>query len=193
LQLHDIDGVDLDWEFPSGIESGKNFTLLVNQLAKALKKHDKFFSIAVPALGQHARYFSVDALSKADFVNVMAYDSGRTHHSDMVFAEESLAYWDKRKLPRAKVNLGIPFYSRPNPQSYADLVKADPKNAQRDDNGDTYWNGIPTVQAKVDLALGRVGGILVWELGQDATGNLSLGRAIDKTIEKNNAKCLLSR
>ncbi|MBT6579556.1 MAG: glycoside hydrolase family 18 protein [Cellvibrionales bacterium] len=193
LQLHDIDGVDLDWEFPSGIESGKNFTLLVNQLATALKKHDKFFSIAVPALGQHARYFSIDALSKADFVNVMAYDSGRTHHSDMVFAEESLAYWDKRKLPRAKVNLGIPFYSRPNPQSYADLVKADPKNAQRDDNGDTYWNGIPTVQAKVDLALGRVGGILVWELGQDATGKLSLGLAIDKSIEQNNAKCLFSR
>jgi chitinase len=111
----------------------------------------------------------------------------------MAFAKESLAYWDKRKLPRAKVNLGIPFYSRPNPQSYADLVKADPQNAQRDDNGETYWNGIPTVQAKVDLALGRVGGILVWELGQDATGKLSLGLAIDKSIEQNNAKCLFSR
>ena len=193
LQQHDIDGVDLDWEFPDSIESGKNFSLLVNQLATALKKHNKFFSIAVPALGQHARYFSVDTLSKADFINVMAYDSGRTHHSDMAFAKESLAYWDKRKLPRAKVNLGIPFYSRPNPQSYADLVKTDPQNAQRDDNGETYWNGIPTVQAKTDLALSRVGGILVWELGQDATGKLSLGFAIDKTIERNNAKCLLSR
>jgi chitinase len=193
LQLHDIDGVDLDWEFPNGIESGKNFTLLVKQLAKALKKHDKFFSIAVPALGEHARYFDVKALSKADFVNVMAYDSGRTHHSDIAFAKESLAYWDKRKLPRSKVNLGIPFYSRPNPQSYADLVKSDSANAQRDDNGETYWNGIPTVQAKTQLALGRVGGILVWELGQDATGNLSLGRAIDKAIEQNNAKCLFTR
>lgn len=193
LQLHDIDGVDLDWEFPSSIESGKNFSLLVNQLAKALKKHDKFFSIAVPALGQHARYFSIDTLSKADFVNVMAYDSGRIHHSDMAFAKESLAYWDERKLSRAKINLGIPFYSRPNPQSYGDLVKADPQNAQRDNNGETYWNGIPTVQAKTQLALGQVGGILVWELGQDAAGNLSLGRAIDQTIERNNAKCLLAR
>ena len=44
-------------------------------------------------------------------------------------------------------------------------MKVDSANAQRDDNGETYWNGIPTVQAKVDLALGRVGGILVWELG----------------------------
>ena len=193
LRLHDIDGVDLDWEFPSSIESGKNFSLLVNQLAKALKKHDKFFSIAVPALGQHARYFSIDALSKADFINVMAYDSGRIHHSDMTFAKESLAYWDERKMPRAKVTLGIPFYSRPHPQSYADLVKVDSQNAQRDDNGETYWNGIPTVQAKTQLALDRVGGILVWELGQDATGNLSLGRAIDKAFEQNNAKCLLAR
>ena len=72
-------------------------------------------------------------------------------------------------------------------------MKVDSANAQRDDNGETYWNGIPTVQAKTQLALGRVGGILVWELGQDATGNLSLGRAIDKAIEQNNAKCLFTR
>jgi hypothetical protein len=37
-----------------------------------------------------------------------------------------------------------------------------------------FYNGIPTMQRKAELARERAGGVMIWELGQDAAGDASL-------------------
>jgi GH18 family chitinase len=41
-----------------------------------------------------------------------------------------------------------------------------------------YYNGIPTIQQKTKYAMGNGGGVMIWELSKDASGDLSLLKAI---------------
>jgi chitodextrinase len=169
-----LDFIDLDWEYPDLGASKTNFEALVAELSTALRAQGRTLSIAVAALGTHADAIPDSIFDNVDFLNIMAYDSGEISHSSYAYAERSLGYWLGRGLPRSKAILGVPFYSRPNPQSYADLIQNDPANACRDTNGETYWNGIPTIRKKAQLALDSAGGIMNWELGQDTRTSESL-------------------
>jgi len=174
VDAYGLDLVDLDWEYPDLGDSSANFAALVESLSAALRERGTLFTIAVAANGWHGDAVPESVFNDVDFVNIMAYDSGETHHSTYAFAEHALNYWIGRGLPRSKAVLGVPFYSRPNPQTYAALIQQDPANACRDDNGMTYWNGIPTIRDKAVLARDHAGGIMNWELGQDAVGPESL-------------------
>jgi GH18 family chitinase len=44
------------------------------------------------------------------------------------------------------------------------------------------YNGPATIQRKTELAMRLVGGIMIWELSQDARGNDSLLRVIGATV-----------
>ena len=193
LDEYALDGVDLDWEFPAAGEQARNFNLIIDGLSAELKSRNKFLSIAVPALGPHADSLLLNGLKKADFINVMAYDASQKRHSSLGYAKESLFYWQAKGIDPGKINLGIPFYSRPQPQSYAALVSKDPLNASRDGNGVTFWNGIPTVIQKTRLAIKYSSGLMAWELGQDETGRYSLASAIGNTLQEAHQDCLIKR
>jgi GH18 family chitinase len=49
--------------------------------------------------------------------------------------------------------------------------------------GATFYNGLPTMIKKTQLARKSFGGIMIWEITQDASGELSLLRAIDRTLK----------
>lgn len=58
-------------------------------------------------------------------------------------------------------------------------------------NADTWsyygYNGLPTIRSKTNLALDEAGGIMMWELSGDATGNNSLLSAIHEvTVDREN-------
>jgi GH18 family chitinase len=173
-ETYNLDLVDLDWEYPDLGTSAANFKTLVSELSSALHARGKLFSIAVAAHGAHGDAVSSEVFANVDFVNIMAYDSGETNHSTYAYAQNALNYWLGRGLSAHKAILGVPFYSRPNPRIYADLVHQDQANACRDNDGTTYWNGIPTIRKKAELALAEAGGIMNWELGQDSSGPESL-------------------
>jgi hypothetical protein len=64
-------------------------------------------------------------------------------------------------------------------------VGLDTANAQVDQVNDIYYNGIPTIKAKTQLAIDKVAGVMIWEIGQDAFGvnkQYSLLRAIDELV-----------
>lgn len=48
-----------------------------------------------------------------------------------------------------------------------------------------YYNGIPTIAKKTQLALDTAGGIMNWELTQDTNDDFSLLKAMDDTIKGN--------
>ncbi|MGB7159956.1 MAG: glycoside hydrolase family 18 protein [Tepidisphaeraceae bacterium] len=138
---HQLDGVDIDWEFPvSGGEKGniarpqdkRNFTLLLAELRKALDARGKadgkryLLTIAAPA-GGYARIEMGQFHRHLDFVNVMAYDfagdwSPRTGfnaalhpvpgHPDQPSASAAVEAYLKAGVPPDKIVLGVPFYGR---------------------------------------------------------------------------------
>jgi GH18 family chitinase len=184
---NDLDGVDIDWEYPGPApESVAAYTQLMTELAAALRPEGKLLTAAVAAVGENADGISADVFSQVDFLNVMAYDGPELNHSSLHYAEAALIYWKQRGLPAAQMVLGVPFYSRPVEVAYRDIVAADPEAADRDQSpygeGIVFYNGRPTLRAKVALARERASGIMIWALAHDAPGPESLLSAIDAAV-----------
>jgi hypothetical protein len=79
--------------------------------------------------------------------------------------------------------MGVPFYSRPGYQTFAQLVSSG-CSASTDSCNSQGFNGLTTITRKTNLAFDRsAGGIMIWELSQDATGANSLVSAIYTVIQ----------
>ncbi|WP_080760332.1 glycosyl hydrolase family 18 protein [Pseudoalteromonas luteoviolacea] len=174
VELHQLDGVDMDWEYPDPGSSANNYALLMKELSVELKAKGKFLTAAVVALGYTGGGVLESVFQDVDFLNLMAYDANNADHASFQYALDSIAYWQGRGLSKAKTVLGVPFYSRPTWQAYRTLVAQDAANACRDTDGTSYYNGIPTIRAKTQLALDSAGGIMNWELSHDTNGAASL-------------------
>ncbi|MCC8037575.1 MAG: glycoside hydrolase family 18 [Bacteroidales bacterium] len=135
LQANDLDGVDLDWEFPGLSWSGAacdpyndvdNYTLLIQQLRETLGS-DYLITFAgycmdvKKASDGTKKYIDLMAVEPyIDFVNVMTYDlaSAPQFHNAI---KHSSSYWDIERtvkaytdagFPMEKMVLGIPCYVR---------------------------------------------------------------------------------
>ncbi|WP_233160881.1 glycosyl hydrolase family 18 protein [Actinophytocola xanthii] len=181
VNQYNLDGVDIDWEYPDPGTSGNNFTALMRELADAMHSRGKLLTAAVVSGGNTAGGVQPAVFGYVDFLNVMAYDGG-SPHANYDWSIASAEYWKSRGLPAAKTVLGVPFYSRPDYYTYAQLVAMDPANANRDCatvNGVSQcYNGLPTIRRKTQWAMANAGGIMNWELSQDTTGSTSLVSAI---------------
>lgn len=179
---YQLDGVDIDWEYPNPGQSSQNFLALIQELRAAMP--DKLLTTAVVSYGdEHGLGIPSESFELFDFVNIMTYDG--PDHGTMEQFEKGLSYWSGRGLPREKIVIGVPFYGDPN-TAYFKIVQADPSAAQLDSFdyfGTTlHYNGIPTIQSKTRIAMERAGGIMFWSLDHDAQGDLSLVNAIYETV-----------
>ncbi|HUF00515.1 MAG TPA: glycosyl hydrolase family 18 protein [Anaerolineales bacterium] len=178
---YQLDGVDMDWEYPDPGQSSQNFLALIKELRSAMP--DKLLTTAVVSYGDdNGIGVPNESFELFDFVNIMTYD-GRDHGTMEQF-ERGLSYWSERGLPKEKIVMGAPFYGDPN-LPYFKIVQADPNAAQADTfdyYGTTYhYNGIPTIQTKTRIAMEKAAGIMFWALDHDAQGDLSLLNAIYQT------------
>lgn len=179
VEEYDLDGVDMDWEYPDAGVSGERFLELMKELRARLSGGGKFLSTAVVSLGGKGIKKEVFAL--VDMLNVMAYDGAA--HGTYGQAVGALDYWLGRGCPEEKVILGLPFYGRSPYKSYATLMKEDDGAWAKDVVGEVRYNGIAMIEKKCRLALERCGGVMIWELSQDVAGERSLLRAIDRVVK----------
>jgi chitinase len=162
-----LDGIDIDWEFPRA-DVTASYTALMQDLSASLKPNGKLLTIAAAPSAYGSEGITPDALQYIDLVNIMAYDGGNgAGHSPFALAQNSLQFWLGKGLPASKAILGVPFYSQPDHTAYSALVKTNPAAANLDQVGDQFYNGIPTIQAKTSLAMTTGGGIMAWDLSQD--------------------------
>lgn len=186
VAAHNLDGADIDWEYPDPGQSSQDFLALMQALRAALPQ-DKLLTAAVVALGETGAGVPVEAFELMDFVNLMAYDGEGPNHSSLEYAEAAITYWQGRGLPVEKTVLGVPFYSRPSEVSYRKLVQADPAAAEVDEieyfGAMVNYNGLATMRRKTELALERAAGIMIWALDHDTNDATSLLNAIDATIQ----------
>ena len=168
LDQFQLDGIDIDWEFPRA-DVTASYTALMQDLSATLKPKDKLVTIAAAPSSYGSEGITADALQYIDLVNIMAYDGGSgAGHSPFALAQSSLQFWLSKGLPASKAILGVPFYSQPSHTAYSALVGMNPSAANLDQMNDQFYNGIPTIQAKTSLAMTTGGGIMAWDLSQDS-------------------------
>jgi GH18 family chitinase len=182
IRTYDLDGVDIDWEYPRGLVQSQQYNLMMHLLAERLHAVGKFLSAAVADGAENGAAIPAEIFHYIDFLNIMAYDGdGEDGHSPYSLAESALDYWLGRGLPPSKAVLGVPFYARPSWKTYKTLLAkgADP-HADRF-KGDSL-NGMDTIARKSHLAITKGNGIMIWELSGDAQGPDSLVSVISKII-----------
>ncbi len=193
LQTHNFDGIDVDLEGPA---INGDYGKFIADLAAAVKPLGKGLTAAL-SQGYGGGNVPSSTFQHFDFINIMAYDAtgpwapnSPGQHSSYAFAQSNLQYWIGRGLPKAKAVLGLPFYGygfggAAGEWSYNRVVSTYAGAENVDQAGNTVWyNGIPTIKAKVNYAFDQeIGGVMIWELSQDATGARSLLLAVDQVVK----------
>ncbi|MBF4516794.1 carbohydrate-binding protein [Flavobacterium sp. ANB] len=189
---HNFDGIDVDLEGPA---INGDYGGFVIALAAKLHANGKLISAALSE-GYGGANVPASTFAAYDWINIMAYDAtgpwapgSPGQHSPYSMAVNQFNYWTGRGLPASKAIIGLPFYgygfgaSANQGISYANIVAQYPGAENVDQVGNTiYYNGIPTIKAKTTFAIQNAGGVMIWELSQDATGSKSLLTAVNQVI-----------
>ncbi|HTD99297.1 MAG TPA: glycosyl hydrolase family 18 protein [Mucilaginibacter sp.] len=194
---YNLDGIDVDLE---GSFVDANYEAFTVDLKKVLQSKGKLLTTAVATV--YATQYTNKALAQFDFINIMSYDKTGPwkpekpgQHSPYSMAVEDLDYWaGTRGVAKEKLSLGLPFYGYgfgtgvPGDMTFADIIKTYPGAENKDEvtvaaGGTMYYNGLPTIKSKTTLALQKAGGIMVWQLLQDADGANSLLNVIDAEVK----------
>jgi GH18 family chitinase len=210
LRANNLNGVDIDWEFPSTADgTSATFTSLMQELGDSCHVNAKYYLSAAITAGKYAGAYR-DAITnellqgdKVDFYNIMAYDDFSTtapfrQHSDLTLAQTSLNYWiNTRGMPRKRAILGLPAYGRPSgitqtgttlaysailAQNGSPLSDSATVSVTGFNSYTIYYNGQPTIKRKAMLAKSLANGIMLWEKGQDANDASSLLKAACDTL-----------
>ncbi|NLL80082.1 MAG: chitinase [Clostridiales bacterium] len=133
----DLDGIDIDWEYPcceiAGIHADaadkENYTLLLKQFREALDAFSSYKILSIAA-GAESYFLESTRMDQAeqylDYVQLMTYDfrgSMRTltgHHANLcsyedvseASADRSVQIFCEAGVPRRKLVLGAAFYGR---------------------------------------------------------------------------------
>ncbi|HEX7014025.1 MAG TPA: glycosyl hydrolase family 18 protein [Cyclobacteriaceae bacterium] len=190
VRRFNLDGVDVDWEYPD-VEnrSAEDNVLLMRQLRDSLHAAGKQLTAAVVHYGNQGEGTLDEIFGIVDWLNMMAYDDDKGQpipHSPYSLAEKSINYWVKQRgLPPEKAVLGLPFYGKPRKEHlshYKDLLAAG-ADPYKDEFDSVYYNGITTIKRKTRLALTEgLGGVMIWEIGQDVSDDRSLLKAINEEV-----------
>ncbi len=195
-ETYDLDGIDLDIELGSGHEIWQYYADWVASLRVLCDARG--YELSTATAQWVAVHVTPETYSLFDFVNVMAYDNdaGDSSHCDMEFTQTSLQYFNvQKKIPKEKLVLGVPFYGRGYTAegaldwnsyvSFSELVAADEANYDRDVYNGIAYNGASTMREKCAIAK-EYGGIMIWELSQDAKGEHSLLALIKEELTVKN-------
>ena len=140
VKKYDLDGVDIDWEYPGakGLEGNiyrpedkQNYTLMFRELRHALdsisrQTHKKY--LLTTAAGAFANYLNNTEMGKAqqylDYINLMTYDYSEkiaVHHTNLHksklykgrnSADRAVDAFIAAGVPSEKLVMGLAFYGR---------------------------------------------------------------------------------
>lgn len=193
LDKYDFDGVHFDYEYPISLKAWHYYNNFLISLDKRLGD----YTLGVASNDWNIK-FSTKAIAAIDVFEIMLYDmndeNGRhSTYEDMADLVRRVGFYG---IPLKKVNIGLPFYSRPTDMSaywygYNGCYGQIDENGwyHCNDTGKDFWFNTPDVIAqKTEFAIKNgYGGVMIWHYNCDlpSTHEDSLLRAIGETIEAN--------
>ena len=140
VDLYNLDGIDIDWEYPTSKAAGisaspddtRNFTKLMRDIRQAIGA-DKLLTLATVHNGSYIDFHGI--LPYIDFVNIMTYDMGNPPYLHSALYDSPNTNGNTTEagvrahlaagVPPSMLVVGMPFYGRGKEpfHSFADYGK----------------------------------------------------------------------
>ncbi len=193
LEKYDFDGVHFDYEYPLSTKAWRHYNKFLVSLDKKLGD----YTLGVAASSWNLK-FSSASINAVDTFELMSYDFNDENGKHATY-EDTIADLKKvglHGIPLEKVNIGIPFYSRPTDLSgywygYNGCYEGIDENGwyHCPSTGKDFWFNTPDViNAKTDYAIDNgYGGVMIWHYSCDLPSSHedSLLKAVETAIDNN--------
>ncbi len=192
LDKYNFDGVHFDYEYPLSLKAWHYYNKFLVSLDKKLGDD---YTLGVAGNAWNIKFTNA-ALEAIDTFELMTYDylDEQGRHATYEDTLEQIQQLGLRGMPVHKVNVGIPFYSRPTDLSpywygyngcYEKLTEDGWYHC--DDIDKDFWFNTPEVVAqKTDYCIRNgFGGVMIWHYNCDLPSSQegSLLKAIGETVD----------
>ena len=192
LDKYDFDGVHFDYEYPLSTKAWHHYNKFLVSLDKKLGDD---YTLGVAGNAWNIRFTNA-AVEAIDTFELMTYDyiDEQGRHATYENTLEQIQQVGLRGLPLYKVNVGIPFYSRPTDMSaywygyngcYEEMTQDGWYHCNETDK-DFWFNTPAVVSQKTDYCIRNgFGGVMIWHYNCDLPSSHegSLLRSIGKTVD----------
>lgn len=193
LEKYDFDGVHFDYEYPITSNAWHYFNKFLVSL-RAYLRDEYTLGVALSAWNVSLTSGAVSAIDTLELMTYDYADSDGKHatYEDTVTQIKKLKY---KGVPVGKINVGLPFYSRPKDMSpfWYDFIDCYDKMNRNgwyhcdETNKDCWFNTSEVISQKTEYAINNgFGGVMIWHYSCDLplSHEDSLLRAIGKTVDK---------
>lgn len=191
LDKYDFDGVHFDYEYPLSLKAWHYFNNFLVSLDKKLGE----YTLGVAVTDWNIK-FSTAAVAAIDTFELMVYDfvDSEGRHATFEGTAELVKKVGLYGIPAEKVNVGLPFYSRPTDMSaywygYSEYYNKIDKNGwyHCEITGKDFWFNTPDdIKKKTEFAYNNgYGGVMIWHYNCDlpSTHEDSLLRAVGSSLK----------